>query len=396
MAMIQKRGSSYSIRVSCGYDAHGKQVLRSMTWKPDPKLSPKQIEKELNRQAVIFEETCKQGYQGTAEKFEPFCEDWFENYAKPNLRNTTYERLLQLRKRVYKAIGHMRMDKITARQIQAFVNTLSRDGANEKTGKPLAPKTIKHNLSLISEVFSYAVKMGAVSENPCRKVTIPKAESKEKQVYTPEQIKKMLCLLEHEPMKYRVFVHILVYSGLRRGEMLGLEWKDIDFENCVITVRRTSNYTGKRGNYTDQTKTRKSRRALKLPQHIMELLRTFRAEQDAHALKCGDQWVETDRLFTKWNGEPMYNGQPYSWLKDFCERNDLPFLGIHAFRHTYASILVNQGVDIVAVSFSLGHSQVSTTSNIYCHMLDNARAKAANAISSVLDTDSGFDAQISK
>lgn len=166
MAMIQKRGSSYSIRVSCGYDAHGKQVLRSMTWKPDPKLSPKQIEKELNRQAVIFEETCKQGYQGTAEKFEPFCEDWFENYAKPNLRNTTYERLLQLRKRVYKAIGHMRMDKITARQIQAFVNTLSRDGANEKTGKPLAPKTIKHNLSLISEVFSYAVKMGAVSENP--------------------------------------------------------------------------------------------------------------------------------------------------------------------------------------------------------------------------------------
>lgn len=74
-------------------------------------------------------------------KFEVFAEQWFEEYAQPNLRNTTYERMLQLCKRVYAAIGHMRMDKITPRQIQAFVNSLSKEGANERTGKPLAPKT---------------------------------------------------------------------------------------------------------------------------------------------------------------------------------------------------------------------------------------------------------------
>lgn len=186
MATIQKRGDSYSIRVSCGYNTKGKQVIQSMTWKPDAKMTPKQIEKELNRQAVMFEEACMHGYQSRAVKFEEFAEEWFEEYARPNLRNTTYERLLQLRKRVYAAIGHMRMDKITPRQIQAFVNTLSKDGANERTGKPLAPKTIRHNLSLISDIFTYAVKMGVVSENPCSKVTIPKGEPTEKKIYTLE------------------------------------------------------------------------------------------------------------------------------------------------------------------------------------------------------------------
>ena len=138
-------------RVSCGYDTNGKQIVRQKTWTPDKSMTPKQIEKEVNRQAVLFEEECKNGYQSKAIKFEAFAEEWFAEYAKPNLRNTTYERLLQLRKRIYGAIGHLRMDKITPRQIQFFVNSLSKEGANERTGKPLAPKTIRHNLSLISD-----------------------------------------------------------------------------------------------------------------------------------------------------------------------------------------------------------------------------------------------------
>ena len=158
MATIQKRGQNYSIRVSCGYSTDGKQVIQSMTYKPEPNMTPKQIEKELNRQAVLFEEKCMKGYQASAVKFEACAEEWFSEFAKPNLRNTTYERMLQLRGRIYPAIGYLRMDKITPRHIQAFVNTLSKDGANERTGKPLAPKTIRHNLSFISNVFTYAVK----------------------------------------------------------------------------------------------------------------------------------------------------------------------------------------------------------------------------------------------
>ena len=278
MATIKKRGDSYSIRVSCGYNSKGKQMIQSMTWKPDPGMTSKQIDKEVNRQAVMFEEACNKGYQCKAIKFETFAEEWVEEYDKPNLRNTTYERMLQLRGRIYPAIGHMRMDKITPRQIQAFVNSLSKEGANERTGKPLAPKTIRHNLSFISDVFSYAVKMGVVNDNPCSKVTLPKDHHNEKKIYTPEQVQRFLSLLNDEPLKYRTFFNLMIYSGFRRGEMLGLEWKDVDFENNIISVRRTSNYTAQKGVYTDTTKTRKSQRTLKFPQEIMDMLREYKAD----------------------------------------------------------------------------------------------------------------------
>lgn len=385
MATIQKRNGSYSIRVSCGYDTRGKQIIQSMTWKPDEGMTPKQIEKELKRQSVLFEEACMKGFQSKAVKFETFCEEWFEDYAKTNLRNTTYERLLQLRGRIYPVIGHIRMDKITPRQIQTFVNSLSKEGANERTGKPLAPKTIRHNLSLISDVFSYAVKMGVVAENPCSKVTIPKGEVREKQIYTPAEVERFLMLLNDEPLKYRTFFYLMIYSGFRRGEMLGLEWKDVDFENNIISVRRTSNYTAKKGVYTDTTKTKRSQRTLKFPQFIMDMLKEYKEEQDAEALRLADRWVETDRLYVKWDGRPMQNGTPYFWLGEFCEKHDLPFYGLHSFRHLFCSLLVNQGVDIVTVSGALGHSCVSTTSNVYCHMFQEAQAKVSDAVANALD-----------
>ena len=344
----------------------------------------KQIEKELARQAVLFEEKCKDGYQNTAIKFQAFAEEWLEVYAKQNLRNTTYEEALKLRGRIFKAIGHMRLDKLTTRQIQAFINTLSKDGANLINGKPLSPKTVRHYLNFISDVFNYGIRMGIISNNPCRNVCLPKIEHKEKQIYTVTEVNKFLTLLADEPLKYRTFFNLAVYSGFRRGELLGLEWKDIDFENNIISVRRTSCYTKSRGIYTDTTKTCKSQRTMKFPQEIMDLLKQLRDEQDGEALKMGDHWVDTDRLFTKDNGEPQHPNTTYTWLKRFCNGNDLPFYGIHQFRHLFASCLVNEGVDIVSVSGALGHSTVSTTSNIYCHYLEISRARVSEAISNAL------------
>ena len=398
MANITKRGKSYSIRVSCGYDSKGKQVIQSMTWKPELNMTARQIEKELNRQAVMFEEACNRGYQSRAVKFEVFAEEWFESYAKPNLRNTTYERMLQLRGRAYAAIGHLRMDKITPRQIQAFVNTLSKDGANERTGKPLAPKTIRHNLSFISDVFSYAVKMKMLTDNPCKRVTVPKGEKKEKDIYTLEEVAQLFQLLETAPLKYRTFFTLAIYSGFRRGEMLGLEWKDIDWEHNVISVRRTSNYTASKGIYTDTTKTKKSQRSLKFPQSVMDLLREYKAEQDEERIKLGTKWQDYDRLFVKWDGRPMNNNTPYFWLKEFCEENNFRFCDIHSLRHFYASALINEGVDAATVSGALGHSTITTTTSIYCHVFNQAQARAGDAIASVLDfkkhdTDNGSKGQ---
>ena len=385
MATIQKRNNSYTIKVSCGYNTKGKQIIQSMTWKPEPGMTEKQIAKELNRQAVMFEEQCCKGFQHKAVKFEVFCEQWFEEYAKPNLRNTTYERMGMLRTRVYAAIGHLRMDKINPRQIQVFITSLSKEGANAKTGKPLAVKTMRHYLSFISDVFSYGVKMGVVDSNPCTKVTVPKGEVKEKQIYSPEQIRTILDLLEDEPEHYKVFFTLAIYSGFRRGELLGLEWKDVDWENCVISVRRTSCYTPSKGMYTDTTKTSRSKRTIKFPVAIIEMLRAYKAKQEEQAIAWGDHWIESDRIFIKSNGEPMFIAQPFTWFKRFCERHNVPFYGVHCFRHTFASLLVNQGVDIVTVSGAMGHSTVSTTSNIYCHMLNEAQAKVSEAVSNALN-----------
>ena len=112
MANIRKRGNTYQIRVSCGYDTKGEQITQTMSWKPPEGMTAKQAEKEVQRQAVLFEERCQQGQVTTNVKFEAFAEEWLETYAKLNLRNTSYERMKQLRTRVYPAIGHMRMDKI--------------------------------------------------------------------------------------------------------------------------------------------------------------------------------------------------------------------------------------------------------------------------------------------
>lgn len=192
-------------------------------------------------------------------------------------------------------------------------------------------------------------------------------------------------LLENAPLKYRLFFTMILYTGFRRSEMLGLEWKDIDWGNRIISVRRTSNYTAERGIYTDTTKTRRSKRSRKYPQIIFDLLKAYKAEQDIERTKLGTKWIDNDRLFTKWNGEPMNNGTPYLWLKEFCEKNNMRFCDVHSFRHTHASLLINAGVDVASVSADLGHTNSGTTLNIYTHEFEEAQARTSDIIAEALD-----------
>lgn len=378
MATIRRRpNGTYEIKVSCGYGVDGKQRNQYKSYKPEPGMTKRQIEKEMQRQAILFEEDCKRGQITAAEQ-------WFEEYAKVNLRPTSYARMKQLTKRVYPAIGHKRLDKITARDIQKFITDMLTNGRNLNNGKPLSRKTAVHHLSFISDVFSYAVRMGMLCDNPCRRVFVPKQEQEEKQIYTIEQVKILYENLKSEPMKYQAYLLLSIYSGYRRSEMLGLEWKDIDFEHDLIHVRRTSQYTSEKGIYTDTTKTRKSKRVSKMPASIMNLLRQFKADQNEEARRLGTKWEDYDRLFTKWNGAPMNPQTPFEWLKGYCERIGIPFRNIHSLRHLHASLLIFEGVDVVAVSEDMGHSVVGTTLNLYSHMFQEAKARNCDAISNAL------------
>ena len=385
MATIRRRpNGTYEIKVSCGYGVDGKQRNQYKSYKPEPGMTKRQIEKEMQRQAILFEEDCKRGQITAAVKFETFAEQWFEEYAKVNLRPTSYARMKQLTKRVYPAIGHKRLDKITARDIQKFITDMLTNGRNLNNGKPLSRKTAVHHLSFISDVFSYAVRMGMLCDNPCRREFVPKQEQEEKQIYTIEQVKILYENLKSEPMKYQAYLLLSIYSGYRRSEMLGLEWKDIDFEHDLIHVRRTSQYTSEKGIYTDTTKTRKSKRVSKMPASIMNLLRQFKADQNEEARRLGTKWEDYDRLFTKWNGAPMNPQTPFEWLKGYCERIGIPFRNIHSLRHLHASLLIFEGVDVVAVSEDMGHSVVGTTLNLYSHMFQEAKARNCDAISNAL------------
>lgn len=384
MAYIKKRGNSYLIRISCGYDVSGRKITQSTTWHPDPKRSKMQNEKELNRFAVLFEEQCKGNMIVNAAKFETVAEEWFSTYAEKNYKPKTLERTKQLKARTYKAIGHLRIDKINARIIQKFINDLGGEGINIRTGGKLSPKTIKHYSTFISMVFSYAEKMQMISDNPCKNVILPKIAEHEKEIYTLEETQHILSLLQEAPTKYRALLTLAIYGGFRRGELLGLEWKDVDFNTNVVSIRRTALYTKEKGHYTDTPKTKGSVRDIKFPAEVINILKIHKAEQAKQILKVGDQWNETDRLFTTWNGKVMDGATPYNWFKKFCDRNNIRFLGLHSLRHLNASLLIQSGVNIRTVSACLGHSQTSTTLNIYAHSMDKANAEAMEAVADTL------------
>ena len=452
MPTITKRGETYRIRAYCGYDAKGKQVCRSMTWKPAPGMTPKQIEKEVQRQAVLFEEKCSgQGWGGSV-KFETFCKQWFDEYATPSLRPRTVDRLHQLEGHTYAALGHIRLDKLTPRQIQTFINDLGKPGISTREGRSrskvdlvalleergitqkqlaeknalgrstvssacrgetvntptakkiakalgkdaaslfdtiapktaLNPKTIRNYHGFVSSVLGYAVRMGMIQHNPAQNVTLPHTQRKEKECYSIEEAQTFLESLENAPTKYRTFFVLAIYGGFRRGEILGLEWPDLDFDNCVVKIRRTSQYLKERGVFTDTTKTAQSQRSLKLPAAVFDVLRKHRMEQAQERLQLGDQWHDSQRLFVNAFGDPMHPNTPYNWLKDFCRETGQRFLGVHHFRHLNATLLINSGTDVRTVSASLGHSQVTTTLNIYAHTFAEAQARAGEAVAEAL------------
>lgn len=262
-----KKGKSYNISVSCGYDNQGKQIVKRKTWRPHPGMTEAQIRKELDRQVSIFEQKCKSGCGQTASsiKFEDFAEQWFEEYAKLNLRPSTSTRMLQLRDRIYPAIGHFKIDKITRRDIRNLVNDLAETKNARDSTKVLSRKTVKHYLSFVSDVFDYAIECELIGINPCTNIKIPRTEEnkpKDREYYTMAELCKLFDLMEKNnvPLKYRVFFKLDFLSGFRRGEILGLEWKAIDWERKTISISQTSNYTPGKGIYKGQPKTKSSYR----------------------------------------------------------------------------------------------------------------------------------------
>lgn len=179
-------------------------------------------------------------------------------------------------------------------------------------------------------------------------------------------------------------ITLLVYTGIRRGELCGLEWKDIDFENQIMRVCRSSQYVGGKTIITKEPKTKSGIRRFTLSTTACILLKQYRAWQMKQKLKIGDRWQECDRLFTTWEGTPIYPDTVTDWFAKFMRRTDLPYVTLHSLRHTNATLMIAEGTDVCTVSKRLGHANTATTLNIYAHALKSKDREAANNLESVL------------
>lgn len=379
MATVEKRGNSYRITVSHGYDINGRQIRHKMTWTPEPGMTVRQTEKELNRQTVLFEESVKTGGLQVNGKvrFQAFSERFMTDHIKPNRKPNTVARYERDLKRINAAIGHMKLSQITPSAITAFSAALQADGVKENGGR-LAPSSVNTIMRTLSSALGYAVKWGYIATNPCMNAEGPGQVYNEAKYMDESAARTFLTYLQQEPIKWRALITCDLLSGLRRGELLGLQWPDVDFDEHLVHIRRTWNYTSGKGCYFTEPKSKRSKRPTHLSTAFFTTLLEYKQWQNEQRILMGDAWKGTSddpRVFTTDDGSPIFPTTPTWWLSKFCKRIGVEHISLHSLRHTYASLMIADDVPIVEVSNQLGHARASTTTNIYGHVIASAHAK---------------------
>ena len=252
----------------------------------------------------------------------------------------------------------------------------------EQDMTPLATKTVLEYHRLIHTILAQAEKEMLVPYNAADKATPPKSEHPEVNYFQPDEVCDIMKALETEPIKWQVCTHLLMITGGRRGEISGLEWSKIDFERKRLRFDSALLYSPEIGMYVTTTKTG-NRRYVPLPDETLSLLREYRLVQEEKRAMLGDQWEDNDYILRQENGKPLRPDSITSWLNKFSKRHGLPHINPHAFRHTAASVMIVQGTDIVTISKMLGHAKVSTTEDIYSHVIEDSKEQAANVLASV-------------
>ena len=459
MANIQERRNkdgkliSYSIRVHRGRGADGKQLKPwTATFEVSPTWTEKSARKKAEAFAATFEKECREGVTSDSrQKFAPYCDYVIDLKEKTGVKHSTIVRYKELTRRIYPAIGHMKLKDIRPDHLNSLYAHLAQPGTgagsaraiaktdlsaqlkerhltrlelSNMTGlslksvytavkggwvkkesakaistalngnlndffsldekeRTLSAKTIREYHRLIHTVLDQAMKEGLVAINVADRATPPKVEQRDVNYFQPEQVAAIREALELEPIKWRTLVHLLLITGARRGEILGLKWEKVDFPNNQVYICNNILSSADIGIYEDTPKTERSKRYISLPVETMQLLRQYRTWQNTERLRLGEYYKDEGFVFAQDTGGPMHPGSVTTWLTKFSKRHNLPHINAHAFRHTMASMLYFNGVDSVSISKRLGHAQVSTTANIYAHVMEAADKKNADILADV-------------
>lgn len=284
-----------------------------------------------------------------------------------------------------------KVSKVLGVNINTLFNTVEKSGA-------LSERTILYYHRLISSILTSAVQWQFIFSNPATRVKPPKVERKEARHFDIDQVCYILKLIDDEPIKYKAMVYLCIFGGMRAGELNGLEWSNIDWDNEIIRIRQASQYLPGKGTFTKVTKNESSERVISMPDTVIAVLRQYKLWQNGAKKDMGNLWVDSDRIFTKYNGEPIFPQTLGNWFSKFIKKHNnkvmndssipeedkkkymLDNVNFHGLRHTNATLLINQGVDIATVSKRLGHAESSTTLKIYTHALQKADRDAANKL----------------
>lgn len=395
---LEKRGKdSWRLIVSCGMGPDGKQEKKTRTVKvetpcPRPscsgcdKVTRCKARKEAERLLAEFVAEVEKGLYVEPSRltFRDFAERWLRD-GKPDLAPKTRLRYKEILERAGEAMGHLKLERIKPLHLVEFYNNLREEGIRrDRRAGRLSEKTILYYHRVLHAMFSDAVKWGILSQNLADKVEAPKPKRAKVAYYDEKQTAALLAALETAPLQFRTAILLELATGLRRGELMGLEWQDVDFEANTVEVKRASQYLPGHGVFTKEPKTETSKRVIAVPASVMAVLKQYKAAQAEHRLQVGDLWQGSNRLFTTWDGRPMHPDTITKWFREFIRKHNLPPITILGLRHTAATLLIAEGVPLKNVSSRMGHSNISTTVNIYAHALQSVDRAAAEKLDRIL------------
>jgi integrase len=356
--------------VSLGWKA-GRRVRKTFTATTRREVQEKLTKALRSRQL---------GYNVAPEKrtVRQWLEEWLEA-KKPDVAPATcvsYEGAVRVH--LAPALGNIRLSKLRSQQIQQFKL------ANLAGG--VSPSLVKYNLVVLRMALKEACKLDLVPRNVAMLVDFPSVQRAEIRPFTVEEAQRFLAAVEGHSLE--AFFSVALALGLRKGEALALQWRDIGLGNGLLSVRRSLQrikLPGERkGALRLAEPKRGSHRTINLPQIAVAALYRHRTRQDQQRELAGSAWRETAFVFTSRIGTPVEPRKVSGVFSEILKRAGLPRIRLHDLRHTCASLLLAQGVSFKAIQEILGHSDIRITMNLYAHLYPEAKREAADRMDAIL------------
>jgi integrase len=367
MACITKRYNKNGWRyVIDFYDNQGKrrrQTLKEGRTKTDAKKALRGIEDKLDRGIYLHDKKIP--------TFKEVAQDWLE-YKKPNLRASTWAIYVGYTRNHYHDLDQIKINRITTADIEKFIAERQKQGMHIDT--------LRRILQSVGQIMAYAVRHKYINYNPVRDAERPKSQGKEKKqkirILTPAEIGALLKA-EQNP-KYQTLFMLAIFSGARQGELLGLKWSDVDWKDNQIHIQRTYNTYA----WYD-TKTEASNRKIDIGPTTMTTLKKWK-------VACPS--CELDLVFPNTSGNPInHHNMYYRFFEPVLKKAGLGKVRFHDLRHTYASLLIEQGENIKYIQTQLGHSNPTVTLNVYAHLMRSYNQESARRLEDSVFRPSGHN-----